>query len=326
MRSRTCACSCNSTYLLDQETDHGVKADELAALFDELFAEPETKAVVFSQWTRTHDLVIRRLEARGTGYVSFHGGVPSEKRLALVERFRDDPACRVFLSTDAGSTGLNLQHASTVVNMDLPWNPAILEQRIARIHRMGQARPVQVINFVSKGTIEEGMLLVLAFKRSLSAGILDGGGSEISLGGSRLNRFMKDVENVTGSMGESEAVTPAEEATNVDSADDGGAAQDIDVDVDIGARGTAITRTEAAGAPPRGAGSDPWQALAQVGAQFVAALAAANDRDAAAHPWIERDPATGSQSLKMPLPCPETARQLANVLSVLADSLRGRVA
>ena len=117
-RRLTCALqnmrmSCNSTYLLDQETDHGVKADELAALFDDLFAEPKAKAVVFSQWTRTHDIVIRRLEARGVGYVSFHGGVPSDKRPALVERFRDDPACRVFLSTDAGSTGLNLQHAST---------------------------------------------------------------------------------------------------------------------------------------------------------------------------------------------------------------------
>ncbi len=230
-RRLTCALqnmrmSCNSTYLLDQETDHGVKADELAALFDDLFAEPEAKAVVFSQWTRTHDIVIRRLEARELGYVSFHGGVPSEKRPALVERFRDDPACRVFLSTDAGSTGLNLQHASTLVNMDLPWNPAILEQRIARIHRMGQKRPVQVINFVAKGTIEEGMLSVLAFKRSLSAGILDGGSGEISLGGSRLNRFMKDVENVTGHMGEGEAMTPAEEVRNIVAADDAGSVED----------------------------------------------------------------------------------------------------
>ena len=215
-RRLTCALqnmrmSCNSTYLLDQDTDHGVKADELAALLEDLFAEPDAKAVVFSQWTRTHDILIRRLEARGLGYVSFHGGVPSEKRPALVERFRDDPACRVFLSTDAGGTGLNLQHASTLVNMDLPWNPAVLEQRIARIHRMGQKRPVRVINFVAKGTIEEGMLSVLAFKRSLSAGILDGGSGEISLGGSRLNRFMKDVEKVTGRMGEGEAMTPAEE-------------------------------------------------------------------------------------------------------------------
>ena len=80
------------------------------------------------------------------------------------------------------------------------------------------------------------------------------------------------------------------------------------------------------GAPPRDTASDPWQALVQVGAQFVAALAAANDPDAAAHPWIERDPATGAQSLKMPLPPPETARQLANALSALADGLRGKIA
>jgi superfamily II DNA or RNA helicase len=318
--------SCNSTYLLDQETDHGVKADELAALFDDLFVEPEAKAVVFSQWTRTHDIVIRRLEARGLGYVSFHGGVPSEKRPALIERFRDDPACRVFLSTDAGSTGLNLQHASTLVNMDLPWNPAILEQRIARIHRMGQIRPVRVINFVAKGTIEEGMLSVLAFKRSLSAGILDGGSGEISLGGSRLNRFMKDVEGVTGSMGEGEAVTPAEEVTNIVAADDAEAVEDANADVSIGADAIANARTDGFGATPRDTGSDPWQALAQVGAQFIAALAAANDPRATAHPWIERDPATGVQNLKVPLPPPETAKQIANVLSALADSLRSRIA
>lgn len=127
--------SCNSTYLLDQETDHGVKADEVAALLDQLFAEPDAKAVVFSQWTRTHEIVIRRLEARGIGYVSFHGGVPSEKRPELIARFRDDPACRVFLSTDAGSTGLNLQHASTLVNMDLPWNPAVESRRSRAAHR-----------------------------------------------------------------------------------------------------------------------------------------------------------------------------------------------
>jgi hypothetical protein len=94
----------------------------------------------------------------------------------------------------------------------------------------------------------------------------------------------------------------------------------------MGAGGTAIARTDQAAAPPRDAGSDPWHALMQVGAQFVAALAAANDPGAPAHPWIERDPATGAQSFKMPLPPPETARQLANALSTLADSLRGKIA
>jgi superfamily II DNA or RNA helicase len=325
-RRLTCALqnmrmSCNSTFLLDQETDHGVKADELGSLLDGLFRDPEAKAVVFSQWTRTHEIVIRRLEARGLGYVSFHGGVPSEKRPALVEKFRDDPACRVFLSTDAGSTGLNLQHASTLINMDLPWNPAVLEQRIGRIHRIGQKRPVHVINFVSAGTIEEGMLSVLAFKRSLSAGILDGGASEISLGGSRLTRFMKDVESVTGKMGAAEAVAPAEEARNA------AASAEIDVtaseasaasdDAPVIHAGVSTAASERESAP------DPWQFLLQAGTQFASALASANDPKAAAHPWIERDPAGGAASLKFPLPPPETVKLIANALSALADGLRG---
>jgi superfamily II DNA or RNA helicase len=327
-RRLTCALqnmrmSCNSTYLLDQETDHGVKADELAALLDQLFAEPEAKVVVFSQWTRTHDIVARRLEARGIGYVSFHGGVPSDKRPALVQRFRDDTACRVFLSTDAGSTGLNLQHASTLVNMDLPWNPAVLEQRIARIYRLGQVRPVQVINFVAKGSIEEGMLSVLAFKRSLSERILDGGNGELSLGGSRLNRFMKDVESVTANVGAGEAVSPAEEAGGVDSVE--GAAPLGNVDEDPSANAGEMVRTSGAlVAPSRDANPDPWQALVQTGAQLFVAIAAANSSTPAVHPWIDRDPSTGAQALKLPLPPPEAARQLADVLSALAESLRGR--
>ena len=331
-RRLTCALqnmrmSCNSTYLLDQETDHGVKADELAALLDGVFVQPEAKAVVFSQWTRTHDIVIRRLEERGIGYVSFHGGVPSDKRPALVERFRNDPDCRVFLSTDAGAAGLNLQHASTLVNMDLPWNPALLEQRIGRIHRLGQKRPVQIVNFVAKGTIEEGMLSVLAFKRSLSAGILDGGQGEISLGGSRLSRFMKEVERVTGRMGEGEAMAPAEEAGSVasavvespverDAAESSVVAGDLATPADASA-------PEAAAPGPQGAGADPWGVLLQAGAQLVSALRAAGDGGATSHPWVERDPATGACSLKLPLPAPQTARRLADTLSVIADSLRG---
>ena len=330
-RRLTCALqnmrmSCNSTYLLDQATDHGVKADELAALLDGIFLQPDAKAVVFSQWTRTHDIVIRRLEDRGIGYVSFHGGVPSERRPALVERFRADPDCRVFLSTDAGAAGLNLQHASTLVNMDLPWNPALLEQRIGRIHRMGQKRPVQIVNFIAKGTIEEGMLSVLAFKRSLSAGILDGGQSEISLGGSRLSRFMKEVENVTGRMGEGEAMMAAEEAASVASAPvespgEAAAADESAVAGDIASAADAYA-PEAAAATAQEAGVDPWGVLLQAGTQLVSALSAAGAAEATSHPWLERDPATGACSLRLPLPPPQTARRLAEVLSLIADSLR----
>jgi hypothetical protein len=207
--------------------------------------------------------------------------------------------------------------------MDLPWNPAILEQRIARIHRMGQTRPVRVINFVAKGTIEEGMLSVLAFKRSLSAGILDGDSSEISLGGSRLNRFIKDVESVTGRMGEGEAVTPSEEVSNIVTPDDPVSAEDQNAEVNTRASEMVIARTEGGGTPPPGANPDLWQTLVQVSAQFVGALVAANDPSAPVHPWIERDPATGARNFKIPLPPPDTARQLADALSAFANNLRG---
>ncbi len=322
-RRMTCALqnmrmSCNSTYLLDQETDHGVKADELAALLDGLLAGPQAKVVVFSQWTRTHEIIARRLNARGLGHVSFHGGVPSDKRPALVERFRDDPACRVFLSTDAGSTGLNLQHASTLVNFDLPWNPAILEQRIGRIHRMGQTRPVQIVNLVAKGTIEEGMLSVLAFKRSLSAGILDGGSGEISLGGSRLTRFMKEVENVTGRMGQGETVAPTEEMTNGITMPADEASKDAEP-----AMAATIAPAGAAEASSRDGDADPWLAVARLGVQLIDLLTMPAASGAQAQLRIEQDPATGARSLKIPLPPPETVRRLADALSVLADRLRG---
>ncbi|MDR4516788.1 MAG: DEAD/DEAH box helicase [Nitrosomonas sp.] len=321
-RRLTCALqnmrmSCNSTYLLDQETDHGTKADELMVLFDELFEYPQNKVVVFSQWVRTHEILIRRLKTRGISYVSFHGGIASEKRPELIRRFKEDTDCRVFLSTDAGATGLNLQFANTVVNMDLPWNPALLEQRIARIHRMGQPDKVQVINYVAKGSIEEGMLSLLAFKRSLSAGILDGGSAEISLGGSRLKRFMQDVENATANMrgGEpldqaeqtpiqQEAIYELKEEDCSDAATPPNSSQD-----------SAITTT----APPV---TDPWQAIAQIGGQLVAALASAHNPDAPGHPWVARDEQTGTSHLKIPVPPPETTRQLADTFAALAEMLR----
>ena len=177
--------ACDSTYLLDGTTDFGPKPDEAATLLEEIFEEPETKVVVFSQWLRMHELLARRFAQRRWDHVLFHGGVDGPRRTALVDRFRDDPRCRAFLSTDAGGVGLNLQHASVVLNMDLPWNPAVLEQRIGRVHRLGQTRPVRVVHFIAQGTIEEGMLARLGFKRSLFAGVLDGGEREVFLGGSR---------------------------------------------------------------------------------------------------------------------------------------------
>ncbi len=318
-RRMTCALqnmrmSCNSTYLLDQETDHGTKADELMVLLDELFEHPKNKVVVFSQWTRTQDILIRRLKERGIGYVSFHGGIASEKRPELIRQFKKENDCKVFLSTDAGATGLNLQFANTLVNMDLPWNPALLEQRISRIHRMGQPDKVQAINFIAKGTIEEGMLSLLSFKRSLSAGILDGGSTEVSLGGSRLKRFMQDVENVTSNMNKSDPLDQAEQPPirqeNISESKEDRRKEVAEVD---SIQASATTESTV---------SDPWQAIAQVGGQLIAALASAHNPDAPAHPWVERDQQSGNSHLKIPVPPPETTRQLADTFAALADMLR----
>lgn len=166
--------SANSTRLVDkQPPGFSSKLDRLADLLGSLIAEPERKIILFSEWTSMLDLVEPILRGLGAAYVRLDGQVPQKQRNALVQRFQGDPACRCFLTTNAGSTGLNLQAADTVVNIDLPWNPALLEQRIARAHRMGQKRKVQVYLLVTEGTIEENLLATLSAKHELAAAVLD---------------------------------------------------------------------------------------------------------------------------------------------------------
>ncbi|MBL7064622.1 MAG: DEAD/DEAH box helicase [Anaerolineae bacterium] len=143
------------------------KLRELRVILDEEIASNGRKAILFSQWTRMLDLTEPALERLKLGWVKLTGDVPTKKRGALIEQFFEDPRCKVFLSTDAGGVGLNLQAASMVVNLDLPWNPAVLSQRIARAHRHGQRHVVNVINLIAKGTIEERMLDTLAAKRAV---------------------------------------------------------------------------------------------------------------------------------------------------------------
>ena len=97
-------------------------------------------------------------ERVGMEYVRLDGSVPQKKRQVLVHQFQNDAKCRAIIMSNAGSTGLNLQSANTVINVDLPWNPAVLEQRIARAHRMGQKQPVQVYMLVTEDTMEERLL------------------------------------------------------------------------------------------------------------------------------------------------------------------------
>ena len=252
---------------------------------------------------------MREARKNAWDHVLFHGGVPGPKRKGLVERFRDDPDCKLFFSTDAGGVGLNLQFASVVLNMDLPWNPAVLEQRIGRVHRLGQRRPVRVVNFVAKGTIEEGMLSVLRFKQSLFAGVLDHGEAEVSLGGSRLKKFMDTVEAATGGI-PAAAPTEAEEAAE--------ARREFTEKPAATADGEERPGAEAA--------TDPWGALLQAGAALFQQWTAPRADGAAGGigSLVRKDEQTGETYLRLPVPSGEVVEQaLKAVEGLLAHFRRG---
>lgn len=205
---------CDSTYLVDQETRHDTKVDELISIVDEVVSNEESKLVIFTQWKRMARLIIAELEKKGIHYEYLNGDVPSAKREQLFYNFNKNPEVKVFLSTDAGGVGLNLQAASYLVNVDIPWNPAVLEQRIARIHRLGQKSKVNIINMVSTGTIEHRMLDVISFKSSLAEGILDAGEDAIFLEESKFKKFMSSMDDMLATDKEEEqkpVVEPVEE-------------------------------------------------------------------------------------------------------------------
>jgi superfamily II DNA or RNA helicase len=169
-----CRMAANSTFLVDKNPPgYSSKLEELDVLIDQLMGEEDRKIVLFSEWTTMLNLIEPLLNKRELGYVRLDGSVPQKKRQGLMHQFQNDPQCKLFVSTNAGSTGLNLQAANTVINVDLPWNPAVLEQRIGRAYRMGQKRPVQVFLLVTEDTLEESLLGTLSAKQALFLAALD---------------------------------------------------------------------------------------------------------------------------------------------------------
>jgi superfamily II DNA or RNA helicase len=289
---------CGSTYLLDKQTNVSPKLEELAELLRDLLGSGPHKVVVFSQWEmmlRKAAEVVEGLVLPGgakVGYTVLHGDVPGKERRALLERFRDDPACRVFLSTDAGGTGLNLQAGDTVINLEVPWNPAVLEQRIARVHRMGQHRPVQVFNLVMRDSIEERVLRTLQAKRSLFAGVFGGTSDEVLFAELGQRAFLDTVRALLGEE------PPAAEAES------------------------AVAAAPAA---------DPRQALVQAGVQFLEALAAVlaaspktNGQPVPPSAWVGKDAQTGQPVLQVPLPSPEWMQRGAAALQALLRGVSGQ--
>ena len=187
---------CDSTYLLDQKTRHETKVEETLNMVEEIIVQGTEKVVIFSQWERMTRLISLELDNRNIKYQYLHGNIPGKDRGELLKTFSNDPSYKVFLSTDAGSVGLNLQTASLLINLDIPWSPAVLEQRISRIHRLGQKKQVTIINLIAAGTIEQRMLDVIAFKDSLAKGVLDNGDDSVFMGESRFKTFIGEIEKI----------------------------------------------------------------------------------------------------------------------------------
>jgi hypothetical protein len=175
------------------------KLVELRELLRHLVVDSGQKVVVFSQWRRMLQLacwsVADLLADAGLRPAFFSGDESQKRRTQNVVEFHDDPALAVLFATDAGGVGLNLQRAaSAVVNLELPWNPAVLEQRVGRVYRLGQKRPVQVYNLVSEGGIEAHIANLVGDKKALFTGLFDGTSDELRFTSS--GRFLDRVEQL----------------------------------------------------------------------------------------------------------------------------------
>jgi superfamily II DNA or RNA helicase len=190
---------CDSTHLIDRETNISPKLDELATILDELVVENGRKVVIFSEWTTMTFLIGKHLSRTGIPFVELSGKVPVKKRQALIDEFSTNPDCKVFLSTDAGGTGLNLQAADCVINFELPWNPAKLNQRIGRVNRIGQkSHCVNVINLVTKNSIEMRIMAGIQLKGDLFSGVFDGGADEVMFDRKKRQEMVNQLREMIG--------------------------------------------------------------------------------------------------------------------------------
>ena len=205
---------CDSTYLIDRETHISPKLKELEGIIDELVVENKRKMVIFSEWTTMTFLIARMLSDMNISFVELSGKVPVKKRQALIDEFTHNPDCRVFLSTDAGGTGLNLQAADCVVNFELPWNPAKLNQRVGRVNRIGQkSQGINVINLIAKHSIEEKIFAGIQLKTDLFKGVFDDGPDTVEFSREKRNEMLNRLRQMMGEEPEPEIIeqTPPEE-------------------------------------------------------------------------------------------------------------------
>jgi superfamily II DNA or RNA helicase len=340
---------CNSTFLFDKETHFSPKLEEFREIIRELAIEEKRKVVVFSEYERMTYLAGLELNKLKIPWVSLHGNVPARKRGELIARFRNDAGCRVFLSTDAGGVGLNLQAASAVVNFEPPWNPARLEQRIGRVHRLGQTLPVQVIHLLTEQSIEERVWETLQLKKALFKGLFDSTANEISfekLGRKSMMQVIKEVFCDTPGRPQPvlslEAPVPVADVALGRKQESG--AVPVSSQVEVPQPRTATSMPEAEAAAPAAPGQRPpapdlGQAAAKLleaGLIFLESIAPprtdaakAADRfqplERALAALCRTDAQTQRSELAIPLPESFTADRLAGALTGLLSRIGGSV-
>lgn len=251
----------------------------------------------------------------------------------------NEPSSRVFLSTDAGSTGLNLQSAATIINIDLPWNPAVLEQRIGRIYRLGQQNNIQVINLVTPDSIEQGMLGKLRFKTSMFEGVLDDGEDSVFITDDKFSKMMetvsgmveedeetekvKDTDTVNDSEGQTEKPKAEESFATInpkdletDKARDEHKSDENKEEVSIQQQTNSSSNRESV----TNRSSHPKDLVAQ-GISFLSGLAETlKSPEATAQlvdSIVEQDEQTGATSIKIPVESKETVSNLLNLIGKL---------
>jgi SNF2 family DNA or RNA helicase len=138
------------------------KLKALARVLDDV----DDKVIVFSEHLPTLELIAKRVRKLGRTPIVYSGALSMTERAKRLAAFKAEPKA-VFVATRAGTEGLNLQFCNVLVNYELPWNPMVVEQRIGRIHRIGQTREAHIINFAASGTIEAHVLQLLDQKIKL---------------------------------------------------------------------------------------------------------------------------------------------------------------
>lgn len=170
--------SCNADELITKEKSKHlpIKIKIFMDLISQLVEKEQRKVVVFSEWTQMINILNLHLTANNIQYTNFTGEQNLKQRKEAVKTFSTSKDCNVFIASDAGGTGLDgLQKVATaVIHIELPWNPAKLDQRSARVHRLGQKNPVDVYYLISKGTIEEAIENALFRKRSVRQALMEG--------------------------------------------------------------------------------------------------------------------------------------------------------